>query len=29
LETLQSMGFLESFEITRGGLVHVVRAART
>ena len=29
LETLQSMGFLESFEITRGGLVHVVRATRT
>ena len=29
LETLQSVGFLQSFEITRGGLVHVVRAARS
>jgi len=28
LETLQDMGFLESFEITRAGLVHVVRAIK-
>lgn len=28
LETLKTMGFLEHFEITRSGLVHVVRTAR-
>lgn len=28
LETLQTIGFLESFEISRGGLVHVVRAVK-
>lgn len=29
LQTLQSMGFLDSFEITSSGTVHVVRAVRT
>lgn len=29
LETLQNMGFLSSFEITRNGLVHVVRSTRS